>query len=78
MSIDKIECPECYWIGETNDVLEAPHPFITDIQTHGCPACRCIVDFRLLCDEPGCLLEATMGTPMPSGYRNTCYNHAPK
>ena len=32
------------------------------------------------CDEPGCLKQASMGTPvpMPTRYRRTCWDHHPK
>jgi hypothetical protein len=30
------------------------------------------------CDEPGCMEQASVGTPTPTGYRRTCHKHAPK
>lgn len=37
-------------------------------------------DLGSICDEPGCLLSVTCGTPAPNdpkGYRTTCSKHAP-
>ena len=30
------------------------------------------------CDEPGCMKQATCGSPSPTGYRWTCFDHRPE
>ena len=31
----------------------------------------------MCCDEPGCMKQGTMGTPVVGGYRRTCWDHRP-
>ncbi|WP_210180609.1 hypothetical protein, partial [Bradyrhizobium jicamae] len=35
-------------------------------------------DMPAICDEPGCLGFVSCGTPTPTGYRSTCYEHRPE
>jgi hypothetical protein len=73
----KVLCDDCYWHGLQNDLLIADHPFLFGRTVFGCPKCSEISDFPLACDEPGCWQEVTCGTPTPTGYRQTCYQHKP-
>jgi hypothetical protein len=77
----KIRCTECGWEGNLANVGEVtdPDPLPDTIpQTwRVCPACRTPENFRSLCDEPGCVVEVSRGTPTANGYRNTCHFHAP-
>lgn len=34
-------------------------------------------DIGLICDEPGCIEQASCGAPSDSGYRRTCFDHMP-
>lgn len=34
-------------------------------------------DIGMICDEPGCINQATCGSPTDNGYRHTCGKHAP-
>jgi len=73
----KIICPQCDWHGKEKEALTADHPFITGIKCYGCPDCLEIVNFFMQCDEPGCLLPVSCGTPTTDEYRLTCGKHKP-
>jgi hypothetical protein len=69
-------CTECDWVGPERDLLVAPNPFEPQFEVCGCPECRDIDCFHLLCDEPGCEEDGTCGWPTPTGYRHTCSKHS--
>lgn len=71
-------CEECGWSGLGDKLLRAPNPFATDETMVGCPDCCEPNSMRMACDEPGCEARASCGTSTPTGYRHTCYRHAPK
>lgn len=74
----KYSCTECEWHGEDSQLLRAQNPFADDTDTMvGCPECREPNSMRRVCDEPECWLEASCGTPTPTGYRTTCGKHKP-
>jgi hypothetical protein len=75
MSNLRFRCTECGWIGLSDAMLRAPHPFDPDDIISGCPSCKLIGTFVNLCDEDGCNQQATCGWPSPTGYRRTCYKH---
>jgi hypothetical protein len=59
-------------------LLEAPNPFDDSDIILGCPKCKAVDAFALVCDEPDCPQDATCGFPVKEGYggyRNTCYYH---
>ena len=76
----KWRCLNCESIIENGTLfLRAPNPFNPTDEVLGCPHCKAIADIAdALCDEPGCELLVTCGTPTPTGYRHTCSKHAPK
>ena len=76
--MSKIKCPECGWIGTSEERLVGINPFDPTEEVHGCPKCKEINDAEELCDEFNCDKPATCGTPSPRGYRRTCWEHAPK
>jgi hypothetical protein len=78
MTIKLYRCDECRrWTGAHEEMLEAPNPFALDETINGCPLCRAIERFEMLCDEPGCDESASCGTPTKDGYRQTCSRHMP-
>lgn len=56
-------------------MLRGPHPWIDGSYLHGCPSCREVAQFDLVCDEPGCDADYSCGWPSPTGYRMTCGRH---
>ena len=71
-------CENCDEISMECELLRAPNPFDTDKTITGCPYCKWVGDFEVLCDEPGCEEQATCGFPVKEGfggYRRTCGNH---
>jgi hypothetical protein len=56
--------------------LIAPNPFdATDIVI-GCPKCKTIGEFCLICDEEGCWNGYSIGHPNDTGkYRQVCGEH---
>lgn len=70
-------CDECWSAFREEELLKSPNPFDPSTEVTGCPNCFAVDSMRLICDEPGCMNEADIGTPTPDGYRNTCYKHAP-
>lgn len=74
-SVRKWQCGNCEEITLETGLLVAPNPFDADSEVWGCPSCKCVGDFSLICDEPGCKRGVTCGFPTPKGYRNTCGEH---
>ena len=72
----------CKGCGETlnsdNDFLTAPNPFCVTDGILGCPKCKDVECFEMLCDTPGCKNIGCAGTPTPDGYKWTCHNHLPE
>lgn len=76
---NKLICRECNHRLLRNERLVAIHPFDPETMCCGCPECRSIDCFAMVCDEPGCKEEATCGTPCKEHrYRHTCGRHMPK
>lgn len=75
---DKHYCMICEVIVRSINILHAVNPFDKTQDIEGCPNCFSIDKFIPVCDEPGCKLVYSSGTPTDSGYRCTCYKHAPK
>lgn len=74
---ERFRCRGCKTIVDATDVLTAPNPFEPSESIQGCPTCRSVDQFTLLCDEFQCDREASCGTPTASGYRQTCGEHRP-
>ncbi len=76
----KLRCKECELVLKADQRLKAENPFSPHQcdTIFGCPECYEINQFVGLCDEPGCELEISCGTPTPTGYRQTCYKHVPE
>ena len=75
----KVCCQErrCGWVGDETDLLHSVNPFDGEIIT-ACPRCKTLENSVFTaCDEPGCNRASSCGTPTPTGYRNTCYDHMP-
>lgn len=77
MSEQRWRCSECRKISLESEFLTAPHPF-SEGTIVGCPHCRELPYWHLVCDEPGCDADHTCGTPSPHGYRMTCNEHMPR
>lgn len=74
----KIKCSVCGWRGNKSEMLAAQNPFDPTEEITGCPKCKAVECIVAVCDEPGCWLEVTCGTPTGGGYRMTCGLHAPE
>lgn len=59
------------------DLLEAPHPFITDAKVYGCPVCKSIECLVAACTVEGCTSPVSSGVPGALGYRYSwlCFQH---
>ncbi len=69
-------CGDCYWTGVEKEMLRAPHPFDQTQQIDGCPECKAVDNFEMLCDVTGCKEIASCGWPSTAdGYRHTCHKH---
>ena len=75
-------CKFCDAVTLEKDLLTAPSPFCDTYELKGCPRCKdCQEGFVAVCDEPGCIREATSGWPTGDdsdawgGYRRTCQTH---
>lgn len=75
----KFRCSECGCGVHEDGVLTAPNPFSEQPETMmGCPDCREANTMRRACDETGCFKEAGCGTPIPNGYKWSCFEHRPE
>jgi hypothetical protein len=61
----------------SDDLLTAINPFDPEDIIRSCPLCKSIDAARVACDEPDCWRDASCGTPVPNGYRQTCGKHRP-
>lgn len=70
-------CDDCNAVFPADQLLRADNPWSKDAEAvTGCPHCFTITNGTRLCDDPGCVREATCGWPTPSGgYRMTCGAH---
>ena len=60
--------------------LIAPNPFDATDVVIGCPKCKTVGDFQLICDEEGCWEQQSCGTPVKDKgdgiiYRMVCGKH---
>jgi hypothetical protein len=69
------KCDGCDEESAEADILRAPSPFDPADELSGCPHCKAIDQWVLMCDVPGCKREASCGWPSGDGYRNTCGQH---
>lgn len=72
--IYKWKCEECEFIGALDEFDKVKDPGGDDTWTV-CRRCRTPEHVVGVCDEPGCMREATCGFPTPTGYRQTCGAH---
>ena len=70
-------CDDCGKIVLCDEILSAPHPFDDGEKIYGCPYCKSAQSLLVACDEPGCTLPSSCGTPTKNGYRDTCHDHQP-
>lgn len=75
------QCSECRHISLESALLTEPSPFDPQDTLMACPVCLSVagIEFKELCDEPGCDKRATCGFPAGDefgGYRRTCIGHA--
>ncbi len=71
------EMRACGWRGYFSQQLTAPDPFNEGQTLYACPGCRVIGTTIRACDHDGCWRPVTCGTPTPTGYASTCYDHQP-
>ncbi len=69
-------CKDCNHITPSHAILRTTNPFDASDTISGCPNCRQVESFELICDEPGCDSLARCGWPTKNGYRQTCFRHA--
>ena len=70
-------CGECSEITANEALLRAANPFDPDDEISGCPECKSVSNFSLVCDFPGCNSDAGSGEPTPEGgYIHRCFQHS--
>ena len=75
MTTERVECDECEWVGISGQLLRAENPFDPSSEIVGCPACKSVDQFTMLCEIEGCSRHASCGWPDGDEYRQTCYEH---
>lgn len=73
-------CDECgHELSESKIIViyvDHPKPGFDRVAVNQCPECGAVEQFKNMCDEPRCRLEATCGWPTIGGdYRRTCGPH---
>lgn len=68
-------CTECGEITHKDDLLDAPNLFYPGDNISGCPECKAIERFELLCYEGNCENRVECGFPTDNGYKRTCGDH---
>lgn len=75
---DKWRCKECRAEFYSHEMLRADSPFDPSETLYACPHCKTVERPDELCQEPGCHLHATCGTPFgQAGYKRHCHLHPP-
>jgi len=70
------KCEVCGKICTSDEILKADHPFDECEFIYGCPKCRDIDTFQMICEHEGCERVSTCGFPTKDGYKNLCGEHA--
>ena len=74
----KWKCVICDHKFYSLEFLIATSPFDEDDTLYACPECKTIREPEELCEEPGCELTASCGTPFGAGhYKRHCHLHPP-
>lgn len=71
----RYKCAECGEIFPVRKLLRALNPFNLRDTLLGCPSCKSVDAFALVCDEPGCNQISTCGWMDSGKYRRTCGDH---
>jgi hypothetical protein len=78
MTIQRIFCTDCRWVGVDSEVLRAPNPFTPVEELWGCPKCHGVNTMVRACEIEGCNEVGSIGDFGRDGvYRITCHKHAP-
>jgi hypothetical protein len=73
-------CVECGWVGTEEMKLRAPSPFDESQEILGCPTCKEVGNFVLVCDVEGCTanqVDGLVGRTVEGRYFWTCWWHGP-
>lgn len=62
-------CNECGQAHEESQLLTAPNPFAPTEEIYGCPNCKEIGSFRLICQVGDCENDASCGRARFRGFR---------
>ena len=68
-------CSNCGGICETNEILKGNNPFDPKEIIHGCPSCKEIDTFTLVCEIESCITVAEGGIDTFDGYKHFCNRH---
>ena len=73
--MSRFKCKQCDEIVLQREILEAPNPFDDHDILHGCPECRSVDSFQLVCETDGCKQIAECGVNTQDGYKCLCAQH---
>jgi hypothetical protein len=73
--LSRIKCDCCEWVFKSDDALVGKNPFEPNLTVYGCPNCKEIEDFVVLCDVATCHEKATCGSPVGEDYHQLCGKH---
>lgn len=74
----RYRCDMCDHMFSDDDILIGKNPFIPSFSICGCPNCKEIEHFIILCDIDGCKEEPCGGKPTRHGYKTLCSAHFDK
>ncbi len=74
----KWKCCDCGTITKDKDLLSAKNPFNNKEVIKGCPECKEVGFFTVICEFEGCEDYGNTGTPIKGGYTWTCVKHQPE
>lgn len=76
-AVRRCRCEDCDGTFLESEILNAPNPFNPDDTICGCPRCKSVTAFALLCDFPGCDEDSSCGEPTSEGgYVHRCSKHS--
>jgi hypothetical protein len=61
MTIQRIFCTDCRWVGVDSEVLRAPNPFTPVEELWGCPKCHGVNTMVRACEIEGCNEVGSIG-----------------
>lgn len=76
--IQEYRCRSCDHVFSDDNILMGKHPFTPDFTVYGCPNCKDVENFDVICDAHLCNKDVSGGKPVNGEYLHLCSDHLEK